>query len=1079
MTDPDRSAPGAAARREPAVDELRARLARFQALVEYAPDAVVILDVDTGVFESVNAAAEELFGMTRAELLRVGPVEVSPPVQPDGRPSQVAAMEHVGRALAGERPRFDWTHRRADGVDVPCEVRLLRLPSPDRRLVRGSVLDITDRREAEAARAAAGAEQVARRAAEASIARLQATVAGLNAVVWERDPDTLRLTFVNARAEQLLGYPAAQWLAEDDLWEQILHPDDRDVALAAVRSAVDSDAVDFALSYRVRAADGRRLWLQHLGHVARDESGSAHTLHGVLFDITEAVRREHAAELLAAASRALSTPGAVEQRLAAVAALAVEELADRALVRLRGDDDRYRIVAAAPAGAPGEPLLVAPDELRSRVDAGRPFTDGARLVVPLVAGGDHVGLLTLVATDRARSYDDADLALGGELGQRIAAMVAAERVAARQRQLHQLTAALAVAGTAAEAAAALTASLHEALDASVVAVCTLGEDGQLHTVDVHGDSPTWATRFATIRLSAPVPLADAARTRGPVWLADRAALLARYPDLAQHLHPSTEATASLPLVVGPHLVGALAVVFPRPRRFDAADRAFLLTVAAQVAAALERAALADIRRETADTLQRSLLPAQLPSTEGLTVSARYLPAVTGTSAGGDWYDVVPVDDGGVAVVVGDVVGHGAAAAAVMGRLSSALSGLVLAGHGPARALELLERFAGQMQGARLATVACLLLDPATGRLTYSCAGHPPPLLVSVEGAVSYLAGGHGPALGVAGAGRRAEAEATVPPGATVLLYTDGLVERRDALLDDGLERLSAVATALRTAPLPALVDGVLTALVGRDGADDDVAVLAARRRPVPLRADVPADPARLAALRRSVARWAEQAALSPEATDDLQLALGEAAANAVEHAYRAPAAPGRVLIELDSEDDGGVRAAVSDGGTWRPAAADAGFRGRGLSMIAAVADDIEVTSGADGTTLRFRLPPPAIPPVLEQPTASDPVEAPASLLVAEVRGRRCLEVLGDLDLAGVRAVRDDLLAEVAAGGKVTLDLTRTGFVASVGVGLLLEAFQSGGEQLEVVVPPGGPARRVLELTGLTETLGAHGAGTAR
>src|SRR4051794_9601310 len=141
--------------------DIRAQLKRAEALVEHAPDAIVILDVNLGRFVSVNAAAEQLFGMDRAALLRVGPVEVSPPVQPDGRPSETAAQEYIARALAGARPRFEWLHRRADGRDVPCEITLLRLPAADQRLVRGSVLEITDRRAAESARRDADAAQAA------------------------------------------------------------------------------------------------------------------------------------------------------------------------------------------------------------------------------------------------------------------------------------------------------------------------------------------------------------------------------------------------------------------------------------------------------------------------------------------------------------------------------------------------------------------------------------------------------------------------------------------------------------------------------------------------------------------------------------------------------------------------------------------------------------------------------------------------------------------------------------------------------------------------------------------------------
>ncbi|MGY1708479.1 SpoIIE family protein phosphatase [Geodermatophilus sp. SYSU D00758] len=1071
-------------------------LRRYQALVEYAPDAIVILDLDAGHFVTVNAAAERLFGMTRTALLRVGPVEVSPPVQPDGRSSETAAAEYLARALAGERPRFEWTHRRADGTDVSCEMTLLRLPDRDRRLVRGSIQDITARREAEAAHAAAAAEQVARRAAEASVARLQATVAGLNAIVWERDPATLRLTFVNERVEELLGYSAARWLTEEGLWTRILHPDDRDEVLARVRAEIAGDGVDFTLTYRVRAADGRWVWLQHLGHITRDRTGDPRTLHAVLFDVTAARRREQATSLLAAAGRALTDPGGLEERLAAVAGLLAGELGDWAAVWLRGDDDRYRPVAAAPADVADRVLAVGPlrvpQEFTDLVDAGRAFAvpavteqvlreaaadedqyarlaalgGRAWLAAALRTAGEAVGLLT-VATERRPGYDDADVAFAADLGQRIATMVAAERLAARQRQLQALTAALAAAGTAAEAGAALTASLREALDASVVAVCTLGGDGQLHTIDIDGHSPGWTTQFATIRLSASVPIADAARTRRPVWLPDRQTLLARYPDVEPFLQARTQATASLPLLAGQRLVGALGVVFARPRRFDAAERAFLLTVAAQAAAALERAALADVRREMAETLQRSLLPATLPQPERLAVAVRYLPAVAGTSAGGDWFDVLALPDGRVALAVGDVVGHGAPAAAVMGQLRSSLTTLLMAGFSPCRALELLDGFAASIAGARVSTAACLLLDPATGELAYSRAGHLPPLVADPAG-ITFLDGGLGPALGLSGTGARPEAATTLPAGATLLLFTDGLVEARGADLDHGLRRLAAAVAAHREAPLGVLVDSVLAALVGPAGADD-VVVVAVRPLPEPLHLRLPADPAQLERVRRAVAAWAVGAALGADAVEDLQLAAGEAVANAVEHAYRDSERTGSVDVELAAERDGGVWVAVRDGGSWRPAPADPGFRGRGLQIISALGRDVEVDHGPAGTVLRFRLPPAAAAAVVPPQRGAEAGAAGATLTVVEADGRH-LQLAGDLDLEGVDAVREALLAEVAGGRPAVLDLTRLGFVASVGAGLLFEAVRAAGAGLVVVLPAGGPARRLLDLSGLAGVL---------
>jgi len=956
----------------------------------------------------------------------------------------------------------------------------------------------------------ADAAQAARRAAEASAARMQAMVAGLNAIVWERDPKTWRFRFVNARAEEVLGYPVRQWLDDPGLWRQILHPDDADEVLSAVRAAI-ADGEDLSLIYRARAADGRWVWLEHLAHVARDEDGTATAMHSVLVDVTDSKRRELAAALLAAAGRVLTDPGSVEERLAAVTDLLVPDLSDWAAVWLRGDDERYRPVAVAPAGV-ADPVgalgsVRVPDQFSAEFRAGRAFavpqvteqmfrtatTDEAQfaaltaiggaswLAAPLTISGTVVGLLTLTSSEPDR-YDQADVALGADLGQRLATMVAAERLAARRRQLHEITVALSAAGTVAEAAAALTTGLRDALGASLVAVCTHGDDGQLHTIDVVGAPPGRWDDFTTMRLTPSVPLPHAALTRRPVWLPDRATVAERYPAVVGSMSGQTQAIAALPLLVGDRLVGALAVTYRTPRPFDHDERAFLLTVADQVAVAFERAALADVRREMAETLQRSLLPGDLPVVDRLAVTARYLPAVQGTSAAGDWYEVLPLAGGAVAVVVGDVVGNGAPAAAVMGQLRSALAGALLAGCPPARALEVLDRFAAHVSGARVSTVACLRLEPDTGRLTYSSAGHPPPLLVhavDATGRDGYLDGGLGPALGLPTSGPRLEAARTLSPGATLVLYTDGLVERRGATLDDGLARLAAAVTGRRSAELPELVDGVLGELVSGNGGTDDVAVVAVRLLVAPLRLDLPAEPARLAEVRRAVRRWASDAGLAPDAIEDLLLTLGEATGNAVEHAYRDADVPGRVIVELSVDGTGArdVVVAVTDTGTWRPPPADPGFRGRGLQIISALARDVDLSPGSGGTALRFwfapATPSPAVSPRradMEQiPVSQRPDEQPATLDITDAQGRRCLALSGDLDLAGTVAVRELVLAELPGDRPITLDLTRLGFVTSVGAGLLLEVAERAGTQseLDVLLPATGPARRLLDLTGLT------------
>ncbi|HEY0126062.1 MAG TPA: SpoIIE family protein phosphatase [Blastococcus sp.] len=1084
--------------------DLRAQLEHYATLVELAPDAIVVLDAAAGSFVDVNPAAQRLFGLTREQLLAVGPVELSPPEQPDGRSSAEAAAQYIARALAGEQPSFEWTHRRSDGSMVPCEMTLLRLPPAGSQRVRASILDVTDRREAVSARRTAEEAQAARSAAEAGAARLQAMVAGLNAIVWEYDAASRRIRYINDRAEQLLGYPVSRWLDDETLWTSIIEPADRERVLQTVTEGIAVGG-DFALDYRVRASDGRRVWLQQLGHVAPGD-GAATTVHSVLIDITEQKRRAQTSALLAAAGRALTAPGTVEQRLTAVTQLLIGDLCDWAAVWLRGEDDRYRPVAAAPAELAAQVLALppwqAPRELQPRLYGTRAFavphvteqmlrdaaTDEAHhaalaqlggtawLVAPLTAGDAVVGVLTLTAGPGTR-FDDADVSFAADLGQRLATMVAAERLAAQRRQLHDLTVRLAAAGTVAEAAAAVSTGLRTVLGASVVSVCTMGDDGLLHTVDVAGYLPERLTEFTAMRLTAALPLTDAARTRRPVWLDDRATIVARYPLVAPVLLEATQSLASLPLLAGDRLVGALGVTFTRPRPFDSDEQAFLLTVAGQVAVAFERAALADARRDMADTLQRSLLPGDLPALSGVAVTARYLPAVEGTRAGGDWYDVLAVDGGRVALAVGDVVGHGAPAAAVMGQLRSALAALLLAGCTPARALENLDRFAGHVPGARVSTVACLLLDPGTGRVMYSNAGHPFPLLLTADGHAQ-LDGGLGPALGVAAAGRRRpEATTTVPGGGTLLLYTDGLVEERRESPDDAVERLLAAAGVRRVTPLPALVDGLLSELAGPAGFGDDVAMVALRLLPTPFRLGVHADPAQLSAVRRSVGQWATTAGLDPDSIEDLQLALGEATGNAVEHAYREAPTPGRVLVEIDLDDDGALAVRVTDTGAWRPVPTDPGHRGRGLRIISALSEDVHLDPSPSGTTVRFRFVPAArdATPAATATAAEDssrPEDEPATVGVFQLDGRRHLAVGGDLDLAGVLSIRDLLDAELDRPDRppLTVDLTGVSWLASAGIGLLLAVAERAGQQTDFVLPPSGPARRVLDLTGVTEAL---------
>jgi serine phosphatase RsbU (regulator of sigma subunit) len=211
------------------------------------------------------------------------------------------------------------------------------------------------------------------------------------------------------------------------------------------------------------------------------------------------------------------------------------------------------------------------------------------------------------------------------------------------------------------------------------------------------------------------------------------------------------------------------------------------------------------------------------------IAVRYLPAVRSLNVCGDWYDFIVLPDDRLAVAVGDVVGHGLAAAGVMGQLRSALSAAVRAAEGPAQALEVLAEHSRTVDGALATSAALTVVDRPTHTLTYSCAGHPPPVLVRPDGTVALLDAATDPPLG-ARVVHAPQVQAAVPyaPGDTLVLYTDGLVERRDEDIDTGLARLTDSLARHTRLPPDRLADAVLTDLGLGDGGTDDIALVVVR-----------------------------------------------------------------------------------------------------------------------------------------------------------------------------------------------------------------------------------------------------------
>jgi anti-anti-sigma factor len=409
----------------------------------------------------------------------------------------------------------------------------------------------------------------------------------------------------------------------------------------------------------------------------------------------------------------------------------------------------------------------------------------------------------------------------------------------------------------------------------------------------------------------------------------------------------------------------------------------------------------------------------------------------------------------------------------MGQLRSALTGYLLAGHPPATALEYLDRFAAQVSGATASSACCLVLDHATGELCWASAGHPPPLLLDTSG-TRYLDGTTGTLLSVGRPGSFTEGRIQLHPGASVLLYTDGLVERRGELIDDGLARLADTACGLRALSPDPLAEELIHRMLDATGPADDVALVAVRLIPAPLHQRLPARLEELTAIRRTVRTWADAAGLTDDLVNDLQLALGEAAANAIEHAYP-PDAPGEFIVELARQDTGAIQVAVQDFGAWRDEPPDNHHRGRGLRLINSLTTDVKLFPSATGTEIHFRIPP--LPPsdqVVRTPRA-ERTPAPASLrITAENDGHQVqLTIQGDLDLAGVTTARAELFSHLRAACPIVVDLRPTSYLASAGVGLLTEladAARQAGLDLRIRTDPGSVAHRILTLTGLDQVL---------
>jgi anti-sigma regulatory factor (Ser/Thr protein kinase)/putative methionine-R-sulfoxide reductase with GAF domain len=404
----------------------------------------------------------------------------------------------------------------------------------------------------------------------------------------------------------------------------------------------------------------------------------------------------------------------------------------------------------------------------------------------------------------------------------------------------------------------------------------------------------------------------------------------------------------VPLLAGGELLGVLHVGSIALRRFTDKDAELLQLVGDRIALAVV-AAQTDAERKASTLLQRSLLPQRLPQVPGLDVAVRYIAGGGGT-VGGDWYALFTLPSGRVCIAVGDVVGRGVRAAAVMGRLRSALRAHALGSQGdPGLVIELVDRQLRHFDPGEMATAVVAVVEPSFDRIHLSSAGHPAPLLAAGDGEARYLDVAPDPPLGVAGRTRRRTTTVDLPPGAVVCFFTDGLIERRGRRLEDRLELLRQV---VRVATAEEVCTTVMGRLIGLEPPGDDVALLAVRRadsRAEPLEVTVPAVPSALSEIRAAVRRWLADVGASAADVTDVLLAVGESTTNVVEHAYGPAGGAVSVRLELDGPD---VVVTVRDTGHWRsPRGTN---RGRGTLIMESTGDLVAIDRGAQGTEVVIR-----------------------------------------------------------------------------------------------------------------------------
>ncbi|MEU9039047.1 SpoIIE family protein phosphatase [Streptomyces sp. NPDC048352] len=472
------------------------------------------------------------------------------------------------------------------------------------------------------------------------------------------------------------------------------------------------------------------------------------------------------------------------------------------------------------------------------------------------------------------------------------------------------------------------------------------DGGRIHLV-AEGQLGSYVPEIEYTRIDAVLPMSEAVRTLQPVFIASREEFQRRYPQLWPYIEPlAVRSGAYLPLIAQGRPVGALGLLYTRDGDFNAEERNLLVALGSGIAQGLQRAMLYEQEHDLAEGLQRAMLPRAIPEVPGALIAVRYRAARIGRDIGGDWYDVVPLGEGRVGVTIGDVEGHDTDAAAVMGQLRIVLRAYVLEGHTPGTAMARASAFLRDLATERFATCTYAELDLNTGMLHIVRAGHLDPVVRRGDGSCHRIQVVGGLPLGLppreqpgSGSGYPVTT-LELHPGDTLLLCTDGLVERPGGDYETGMREFTEAAER-GPADVEELAD-VLCDLVGDAGGGDDMALLLLRRRGspaprgggplrqrlVPGDADGPAMARHL--IRAAVAAWGAR-----HRADEIELAADELMTNALVHTEGG----GQVAVRLTAE--GRIRVEVEDRSSALPRrreADDWAVSGRGLLLVERLAD---------------------------------------------------------------------------------------------------------------------------------------------